>query len=135
MQGKALVKLRIALIIIISCFALNLRAEELSSRIWANYIDTVQQAIADKWKPKGFLQSYYAVVNFEINPDGSLKKIKLEKASGNKEFDGVAMSTVKLAAPFQELPAKDKPIKIQYYFDFQYKTEDFILDSGDTSKS
>ncbi len=105
-------------------------AEETSTRIWANYVDSVQKMVTEQWKPKGFLESYYAVVGFEVNQDGSLKRIKLEQKSGNSEFDLVALDAVKLAAPFAAMPDTNKPIKIKYYFDYQYKTEDFILDSG-----
>jgi TonB family protein len=127
---KALSRLNLFLSILISCLALNVKAEEVSSRIWTNYVDTVQQSIAEKWKPKGFLQSYYTMVVFEVNPDGSLRRIELDKSSGNKSFDAFALDTVKLAAPFNALPVATKPIKIKYFFDFEYKTEDFILDSG-----
>ncbi len=123
-------RLNLLLSILISCLALSAKAEEVSSRIWTNYVDTVQQAIAEKWKPKGFLQSYYTMVVFEVNPDGSLRRIELDKSSGNKSFDAFALDTVKLAAPFNALPVATKPIKIKYFFDFDYKTEDFILDSG-----
>lgn|GEM_PF-4604208 len=106
------------------------QAEETSTRIWANYVDSVRDMITEKWKPKGFLESYYATAILEVNQDGSLRKINLEKKSGNSEFDAYALSSVKLAAPFAASPETNKPIKIRYYFDYQYKTEDFILGSG-----
>ncbi len=106
------------------------KAEETSTRIWANYVDTVQEAVTEKWKPRGFLESYYSLASFEINQDGSLKSVKLEKTSGNKSFDAYALDSIKLAAPFAAMPASNKPIKVKYYFDYKYQTEDFILDSG-----
>ncbi len=122
--------LNLLLAISLSFFTQSTKAEETSTRIWTNYIETVQAMITEQWRPKGFLESYYTVVNFELNQDGSLKSVKLEKKSGNKEFDAYAINTVKLAAPFAEMPSTNKPIKVKYYFDYKYQTEDFILDSG-----
>ena len=74
-------KALIAITLILVTSVLSVKAEETSNRIWANYVDSVQQMVTEQWKPKGFLESYYAVVGFEVNQDGSLKRIKLEQKS------------------------------------------------------
>ena len=103
----------------------SVQAEDLSPRIWSNYVETVRGIISDKWRPRGFLESYYAEISFELNSDGSLRDIDLDKKSTNREFDTYAMDTIKLSAPFPHFPdGAHKPIRIKYYFDFHYKIED-----------
>ncbi|PJF38407.1 MAG: hypothetical protein CUN55_17370, partial [Phototrophicales bacterium] len=85
--------------------------------------------IAENWNPEGFTESLYAVLMLEINTDGSLKSIKTVSESGNKKFDREAIKAVKLSAPFKAMAPSAEPIKMEYYFDLQFNTEDYVMKS------
>lgn len=70
------------------------------------YVSQVRASLWDEWSSRmprgGFLS---CVLVFRVQRDGNMKKISVEKSSGNKLFDFSAMSAAEQAAPFPPLPA------------------------------
>lgn len=88
--------------------------------ITANTRESLYAAYQDAWRQKveriGNLNypdqakqqnlSGSLLLDVAINPDGSLKSIRVERSSGHKVLDDGAIRIVKMAAPFAPLPAE-----------------------------
>lgn len=88
--------------------------------ITANTRESLYAAYQDAWRQKveriGNLNypdqakrqnlSGSLLLDVAINPDGSLKDIRIERSSGHKALDDGAMRIVRMAAPFAPLPAE-----------------------------
>lgn len=71
------------------------------------YISRVEQIAVKKWfPPKNMSSQASAVIDFNINLDGSASSIKIHKSSGNKEADNSAITAVKNGAPYPSPPAR-----------------------------
>lgn len=105
-------------------------ALNVGDKTWIAYIDQAQEIISEHWRPNSYVETLHAVMMLEINLDGSLKDIEVLKSSGEKDFDQHAINAVKLSAPFKKLPGGSRPLKIQYFFDYIYETEDATLKSA-----
>ena len=84
------------------------------------YQQTLLKKVEKHWRPiKGLSPTKPALVRAEIKADGSLSKASIEKTSGSKEYDTLALNAVKLAAPFppypNELP-QDKVFVVPFQF-------------------
>lgn len=69
------------------------------------YITQVREALWTSWMermPSG--GTLRCMVRFIITRDGAMKKLSVEKSSGNRLFDNAAESSARAAAPFQPLP-------------------------------
>ncbi len=66
------------------------------------YSKEVQQKIKANFSYKGE-ESATASVSYQINPDGSVEDIKVEK-SGGADMDEVLINAVKKSAPFKPFP-------------------------------
>lgn len=70
------------------------------------YVSQVRASLWDEWSarmPRGGYLS--CVLLFRIQRDGNMKKLSVEKSSGNKLFDFSAMTAAEAAGPFPPLPA------------------------------
>jgi periplasmic protein TonB len=83
------------------------------------YLELLVQKLTENWypppEPAMILAQRVARVSFVIQKNGSLTKIKLEKASGSDAFDRAALDAVRNASPLPEgLPPdfKGKPLKV-----------------------
>jgi len=88
--------------------------------ITANTRESLYAAYQDAWRQKveriGNLNypdqakrlnlSGSLLLDVAINPDGSLKNIRVERSSGHKALDDGAIRIVRMAAPFAPLPAE-----------------------------
>lgn len=93
-------------------------ANQLNSRRWkyASFFNRVRDQVADKWEPnvviaardpdgKRFgLQTRITRLLIRLNPDGSLKQVKLENPSGVDILDEEAIRAVRAAQPFPNPP-------------------------------
>jgi len=91
----------------------------LNSRRWkyASFFNRVRDQVAEKWEPnvvmaardpdgKRFgLQTRITRLLIRLNPDGSLKQVKLENPSGVEVLDEEAIRAVRAAQPFRNPPA------------------------------
>ncbi len=84
------------------------------------YISLIRNALSNEWMTKmpssGTMQ---AVIRFDIMRDGSLKKLKVDKSSGNRLFDNAAMNSVKSSAPFEALPDNFHEKKLSVHVEFK----------------
>lgn len=91
----------------------------LNSRRWkyASFFNRVRDQVAEKWEPnvvmsardpdgKRFgLQTRITRLLIRLNPDGSLKQVKLDNPSGVDVLDEEAIRAVRAAQPFRNPPA------------------------------
>lgn len=83
------------------------------------------------WVPKRLL-FMQVELSFEVNKDGTLRKVSIEKSSGDKNADRLAMIGIKRASPFKPLPeGLDAPLKLGYNFGFKSDHDkDFAIFNG-----
>ena len=91
----------------------------LNSRRWkyASFFNRVRDQVAEKWEPNVVmaardpdgrrfgLQTRITRLLIRLNPDGSLKQVKLENPSGVEVLDEEAIRAVRAAQPFRNPPA------------------------------
>ncbi len=84
------------------------------------YISLVRNALSDKWMTKmpssGDMR---AVIFFNIQRNGTIKNLKVEKSSGNRLFDNAALSSVESAAPFDVLPDDFHEKRLSVHVEFK----------------
>ena len=71
------------------------------------YLGQVASSVQSKWAiPDQFLnkKDLLCIISFEINSDGSITNVQIEKRSGEAMLDQAAFKAVKDAAPFLPLP-------------------------------
>lgn len=102
---------------------------------YATFMLSLQKKIEKQWKSNidlaPFLQGYKfkkslrTIVNFHINKKGKLISHKIYTPSGDKNFDDIAMQTIKESAPFSELPKAFKRGTVCISFTFSYNVKSF----------
>lgn len=92
------------------------------------YMREMQRKIRMNWRPSSTNETQKILLLFKIAKDGNLLSVKVLKSSGVASADETAINAVKLAAPFEPLPAdfKGEDINIQFTFDYNAfkKTEE-----------
>jgi len=70
------------------------------------YFNTIKQYVRTYWKIPGWMKSegLNALVTVKIDQAGNITSAEISKASGNTDFDSLALSSVKNAAPFPTPP-------------------------------
>jgi len=70
------------------------------------YITQVREALWDSWTKKMPSSGVFkCTVKFEIQRNGTVQGVNVERSSGNRLFDYAAETSVESAAPFPPLPA------------------------------
>ncbi|CAN5541399.1 hypothetical protein BH11CYA1_BH11CYA1_15170 [soil metagenome] len=84
------------------------------------------------WVPKR-LMFMQVGLNFEIAKDGNLAKVSIEKSSGDKNADRLAMISVRRASPFKPLPEGIAgPMRLSYNFGFKdERDKNFSIFNGE----
>ena len=70
------------------------------------YYQEVQDRIRKAWSSAGGSPDLTATVKFGINPDGSLKSLKVTQSSRDPAFDDSVARAIRAAAPFGAPPEK-----------------------------
>ncbi|ACC98002.1 Putative periplasmic protein TonB [Elusimicrobium minutum Pei191] len=84
------------------------------------YITQVRNALWTEWeKRKPKQANVAALVTFAIQRDGSIKNLKVSKASGNELYDYAAKTSVDAAAPFPPLPAEFEKSELTVTVEFK----------------
>lgn len=78
------------------------------------YMKAMQTKI--KWMPPEKTKATKVVVQFTINPDGTLKDVGVPQTSGDILADNAAIAAIRKAAPFGPLPDKTRPMRITFTF-------------------
>jgi TonB family protein len=72
---------------------------------FAWYLSRVQAKVTERWAGKA-IPGQQPVAIFEINRDGRLTGLAIERPSGNPYYDQAALRAITEAAPFPPLPAE-----------------------------
>lgn len=84
------------------------------------YITQVRLALWNEWSARmPHSGNITSVVGFYVRRDGKLRKVTVERSSGNKLFDLAAMTSVENAAPFPPLPASYKEQELAVHVEFK----------------
>jgi len=70
------------------------------------YFHTVKQYVRNYWKVPNWMkpEGLNVIVVVAIEDDGSISEVGISQSSGNADFDALALSAVKSAAPFPTPP-------------------------------
>ena len=79
---------------------------DLNDVLMYGYFTRVRSHIKMFWNLPRFLadKNYKATVVIEVNPEGNIMRIRLEKSSGNESFDQVVIETIRLSSPLPRPP-------------------------------
>ena len=79
---------------------------DLDTVLMYGYFTRVRTHIKMFWNLPRFLadKNYKATVVIEVNPEGNIMRIRLEKSSGNESFDQIVIETIRMASPLPTPP-------------------------------
>jgi TonB family protein len=86
---------------------------------FAWYLRVIERKIQDSWRqPAGSHEGQEAVAIFEITPDGRVRRVAIEKTSGDPLYDQAALRAIMEANPFPPLPTefKEPPLRVHLGF-------------------
>ena len=89
---------------------------------FAWYLSRVQAKVTEKWVGKA-LPGQQPVAVFEINREGQVSRIAIEKSSGNSYYDQAAVRAITEANPFPPLPAEFPGQMLRVHLGFNFTTE------------
>ncbi|MBX9723947.1 MAG: TonB C-terminal domain-containing protein [Candidatus Obscuribacterales bacterium] len=80
-------------------------SEVIESELRLNdYVRTVTEKIRSNYHWKTCIKRLQATLNFDIESDGQISHLRIEKSSGSASFDSTAFTTVMNTGPFPPLP-------------------------------
>ncbi len=80
-------------------------AQEIESELRLNdYVRTVTEKIRSNYHWRSCTKHLQATLNFDIESDGKISHLRIEKSSGSAAFDSTAFTNVMNAGPFPPLP-------------------------------
>ncbi len=81
----------------------------------ASYIDKIAGQIHEQWNWPGYAEkNLEAIIAVKIHKDGTLSIINIEKKSGNRLFDKLALRTIEKASPVAP-PPYEMELGIRFY--------------------
>jgi protein TonB len=89
---------------------------------FAWYLSRVQAKVTERWVGKA-LPGQQPVAVFEINRDGQVSGLAIEKSSGNSYYDQAALRAITEANPFPPLPAEFPGKTIRVHLGFNFSAE------------
>src|SRR5574344_893662 len=78
--------------------------EEINNVDLIPYAEEIKKKIKENWDPPYFGKSYKIIALFKISSKGKLFSIQVEKSSGYRTIDDIAVNTIKASAPFNPFP-------------------------------
>lgn len=88
---------------------------------YANYLDNMQSKINANWKPKNLRKKRDAIALVNIDKDGTINTIKIQKSGGKKRFDSDVYDAITRSVPFDALPselkADYKNVQLEFVYD------------------
>jgi TonB family protein len=93
------------------------------------YSPNIANAIRDKWQANVKAKPHSdwsgtTIIECAVKRDGSLKKVRIERSSGNKSVDEAAKSAAESAGPFTKLPENFKGTKFRVFFYYNLPSTD-----------
>lgn len=88
---------------------------------YTEYANNLQEKINSNWNPKSFKKKRNATVNLNIDKDGTIEDIKIQKSSNKKKFDFEVMNSITKSVPLGTLPtsmeSEDKNIQLNFSYE------------------
>ncbi|HEY7517497.1 MAG TPA: TonB family protein [Methylomirabilota bacterium] len=89
---------------------------------FAWYLSRVQAKVTERWAGKA-LPGQQPVAVFEINREGQVSRLAIEKSSGNTYYDQAALRAITEANPFPPLPAEFTGQTLRVHLGFNFSAE------------
>lgn len=89
---------------------------------FAWYLSRVQAKVTERWSGKA-LPGQQPVAVFEINREGQVSRLAIEKSSGNPYYDQAALRAITEANPFPPLPAEFPGQTLRVHLGFNFSAE------------
>ena len=89
---------------------------------FAWYLQRVQAKVTERWAGKA-IPGQQPVAMFEIQRDGRVSGLAIEKPSGNPYYDQAALRAITEAAPFPPLPADFSGPVLRVHLGFNFSAE------------
>ena len=89
---------------------------------FAWYLSRVQAKVTERWADKA-IPGQQPVAVFEINRDGRVTGLAIEKPSGNPYYDQAALRAITEAAPFPPLPPEFSGPVLRVHLGFNFSAE------------
>ena len=89
---------------------------------FAWYLSRVQAKVTERWAGKA-LPGQQPVAVFEINRDGQVSRLAIERSSGNSYYDQAALRAITEANPFPPLPAEFPGQTLRVHLGFNFSAE------------
>jgi protein TonB len=86
---------------------------------YAWYIQAVHRKVSQNWDGQA-REGTQPVIMFEIERNGQVGRVSVEKTSGNAVYDQVAVRAIQNSTPFPELPADFKAPLIRVHLSFGF---------------
>jgi protein TonB len=91
---------------------------------YAWYLRVIERKIQETWKqPLSSREGQHVVAVFEIARDGQVRRVSVEKTSGDAVYDQAALRAITEANPFPPLPDdfKDAPLRVHLGFTYNQR--------------
>jgi protein TonB len=89
---------------------------------FAWYLSRVQAKVTERWAGKA-LPGQQPVAVFDINREGHVSRLAIEKSSGNSYYDQAALRAITEANPFPPLPAEFPGQTLRVHLGFNFSAE------------
>jgi TonB family protein len=89
---------------------------------FAWYLSRVQAKVTERWAGKA-IPGQQPVAVFDINRDGQVSRLSIEKSSGNSYYDQAALRAITEANPFPPLPAEYAGQTLRVHLGFNFSAE------------
>ena len=89
---------------------------------FAWYLARIQAKVTERWAGKA-LPGQQPVAVFEINREGQVSRLAIEKSSGNSYYDQAALRAITEANPFPPLPAEFPGQTLRVHLGFNFSAE------------
>jgi TonB family protein len=89
---------------------------------FAWYLSRVQAKVTERWAGKA-LPGQQPVAVFDINREGQVSRLAIEKSSGNSYYDQAALRAITEANPFPPLPAEFPGQTLRVHLGFNFSAE------------
>lgn len=89
---------------------------------FAWYLSRVQAKVTERWVGKA-LPGQQPVAVFDINREGQVSRLAIEKSSGNSYYDQAALRAITEANPFPPLPAEFPGQTLRVHLGFNFSAE------------
>jgi len=88
---------------------------------YSYYTNIVIKSVNRNWQYSSQFENLKCMIYFQIQRNGDIDKVEVDKSSGDPLFDQLALRAVKLSAPFPPLPEGYGDSYLGIHFEFQHQ--------------